>query len=261
MNEDLAYTHFSSSKCFVFPWKLLYIYIWTFYTHLHVIFDILQHMWHITCYISDFPAMGMKRTWKRKEACKPSNFLKYPWVQDFESHLLSQWSCGPMRDFSSIFTLSPSQIFFFLAVDKGVRTRKFTSKWYFANFAGEPKYKLWSNFVYLFQLFIIKMCTLMDDSTFTSRKSSLRAFIWYIYISPFHQKCHLRPSGSHPSICTRESLSSPCSVRPQGDFAVPWGLGTQPELLNSKMFEDSARKRKITGQFEWGHVQINTGIN
>ncbi len=41
---------------------------------------------------------------------------------------------------------------------------------------------VWSDFVYWFQLFIIKMCTLMDDSTFASRKSSLRAFIWYIYI-------------------------------------------------------------------------------
>ncbi len=42
----------------------------------------------------------------------------------------------------------------------------------------------------------------MDDNTFASRKSSLRAFIWYIYIYiyPFHQKCHLCLSGSHPSI-------------------------------------------------------------
>ncbi len=58
---------------------------------------------------------------------------------------------------------------------------------------------VWSDFVYWFQLFIIQICTLMDDSTFASRKSSLRAFIWYtVYIAPFHQKCHLRPSGSHP---------------------------------------------------------------
>ncbi len=42
---------------------------------------------------------------------------------------------------------------------------------------------VWSDFVYWFQLFIIKICSLMDDSTFASRKSSLRAFIWYIYIS------------------------------------------------------------------------------
>ncbi len=40
----------------------------------------------------------------------------------------------------------------------------------------------WSDFVYWFQLFIIQICTLMDDSTFASRKSSLRAFIWCIYL-------------------------------------------------------------------------------
>ncbi len=40
---------------------------------------------------------------------------------------------------------------------------------------------VWSDFVYWFQLFIIKNCILMDDSSFASRKSSLRAFIWYIY--------------------------------------------------------------------------------
>ncbi len=58
-------------------------------------------------------------------------------------------------------------------------------KWHFTNFTGQPKQKfdhIWSDFVYWFQLFIIKMCTLMDDSTFASRKSSLRALIWYIYI-------------------------------------------------------------------------------
>ncbi len=41
---------------------------------------------------------------------------------------------------------------------------------------------VWSDFVYWFQLFIIQICTLMDDSTFVSRKSSLRTFILYIYI-------------------------------------------------------------------------------
>ncbi len=47
-----------------------------------------------------------------------------------------------------------------------------------------------------------------DDSTFACRKSSLRAFIWdiyiyiyiYIYTHTFHQKCHLRPSCSHTCI-------------------------------------------------------------
>ncbi len=27
-----------------------------------------------------------------------------------------------------------------------------------------------------------------------------------MYISPFHQKCHLRPSGSDPSICALQVL-------------------------------------------------------
>ncbi len=36
--------------------------------------------------------------------------------------------------------------------------------------------------MYWFQLFIIQICTLMDDSTFASRKSSLRAFIWCLYL-------------------------------------------------------------------------------
>ncbi len=41
---------------------------------------------------------------------------------------------------------------------------------------------VWSDFVYWFQLYIIKNCTLMDDSTFASKNSSLRAFIWYIQV-------------------------------------------------------------------------------
>ncbi len=41
---------------------------------------------------------------------------------------------------------------------------------------------VWSDFVYWFQLFIKQICSLMDDSTFTSRKSSLRALIWCIYL-------------------------------------------------------------------------------
>ncbi len=58
-------------------------------------------------------------------------------------------------------------------------------KWHFTNFTGEQKQNftiVWSDFVYRFQLFIIQMCTLMDDSTFASRKSSLRAIIWCIYL-------------------------------------------------------------------------------
>lgn len=51
----------------------------------------------------------MRRTWKRKEACKPSNSV--PWVQDFESQLLSQGSCGPMRDFSSALSLTTQKSF------------------------------------------------------------------------------------------------------------------------------------------------------
>ncbi len=55
-------------------------------------------------------------------------------------------------------------------------------KWHFTNFTGEPKQftVVWSDFVYWFQLFIIKMCTLVDNSTFPSRKCSLRAFIWSV---------------------------------------------------------------------------------
>ncbi len=59
-------------------------------------------------------------------------------------------------------------------------------KWHFTNFTGEPKQNftiVFSNFVYWFQLFIIKNCTILDGSTFASRKSSLRAFILYIYIN------------------------------------------------------------------------------
>ncbi len=59
---------------------------------------------------------------------------------------------------------------------------------------------VWSDFVYWFQLFIIKSCTLMDDSTFASRKAHQELSFDIGYISPFHQKCHLCPSGSHPSI-------------------------------------------------------------
>ncbi len=80
-------------------------------------------------------------------------------------------------------------------------------KWHFTNFTGEPKQKMtivWSDSVYWFQLFIIQMYTLMYDSTFASRKSSL------IYsISPFHQKCDLRPSGSHPSMCYLNEWGNP----------------------------------------------------
>ncbi len=58
-------------------------------------------------------------------------------------------------------------------------------KLHFSNYTGQPKqnfYKVWSDLVNWFQLFIIK--TFMDDtdSTFASRKSSFRAFIWYIHI-------------------------------------------------------------------------------
>ncbi len=63
----------------------------------------------------------------------------------------------------------------------------------------EPVTIVWSDFVYWFQLFIIKVCTLMDDSTFASRRAHWE-LSFDIYISPFHQKCHLRPSGSHSSI-------------------------------------------------------------
>ncbi len=54
------------------------------------------------------------------------------------------------------------------------------------NFTGEPKTKMftivWSGFVYWFQLLIIQICTLMDDSNFASRNRSLRASIWCIYL-------------------------------------------------------------------------------
>ncbi len=64
-------------------------------------------------------------------------------------------------------------------VYRGVRTRK-------AKVTFHQLYRraiVWSDYVYWFQLFIIQICTLVDDSTFASRKSSLRAFIRYIYIS------------------------------------------------------------------------------
>ncbi len=41
---------------------------------------------------------------------------------------------------------------------------------------------VWADFVNGSQLFIIQMCALMDYSTFASRKSSLRAFNWCIYL-------------------------------------------------------------------------------
>ncbi len=57
---------------------------------------------------------------------------------------------------------------------------------------------VWPDFVYWFQLFIIQICTLMDDSTFANRKSSLRAFIWCIYLH-FTKNVTYALSGSHPS--------------------------------------------------------------
>ncbi len=48
----------------------------------------------------------------------------------------------------------------------------------------------------------LQICTLMDDSTFASRKSSLRAFIWCIYLH-FTKNVTF---GSHPSICALQVL-------------------------------------------------------
>ncbi len=84
---------------------------------------------------------------------------------------------------------------------EGVRTRQFRVSDISPTLQESPKKStVWSDFVHWFQLFVIQICTLMDDSTFACRKSSLRAFIWCKYIYPFHQKCHLRPSCSHTCI-------------------------------------------------------------
>ncbi len=49
------------------------------------------------------------------------------------------------------------------------------------------------------------MCTLMDDSIFLSVESAHQelSFDIYIYIYIMYMyMCLLRPSGSHPSLCT-----------------------------------------------------------
>ncbi len=64
---------------------------------------------------------------------------------------------------------------------------------------------VWSDFVYWFQLFIIQMCTPMDNSTFASRKSSFElSFDVYISISP---KMSLTPFWFSPLICVCQETS------------------------------------------------------
>ncbi len=56
-------------------------------------------------------------------------------------------------------------------------------KWHFTNFTGEPKQSFLPQFDLSLLISIVsnkKKCTLMDDSTYASRKSSLRAFIWHL---------------------------------------------------------------------------------
>ncbi len=62
----------------------------------------------------------------------------------------------------------------------------------------------WSDFVYWFQLFIIQICTLMDDSTFASRKSSLRAYAllvltprYTVWLKPHDQSLYEIHKRSH----------------------------------------------------------------
>ncbi len=60
---------------------------------------------------------------------------------------------------------------------------------------------------YWFQLFIIKNCTLMDDSTFASRKSSLRDFVWYIQVQIKNKTNYIMKQSWHPKLSLTSETS------------------------------------------------------
>ncbi len=75
--------------------------------------------------------------------------------------------------------------------------------WHFTNFTGEPKQQLYHSLIGLCVLISIVYNTNLYTHGWQyicQLNELIKSFhLIYIYISAFHQKCHLCPSGSHPS--------------------------------------------------------------